>query len=341
MELKQESRIKIMFLAALIIAALLTVHANAKMVVKVNATERLAVDYNVPTYGAWYFDQELVLNNTRNMIIPPCDSLNDTFCTDSSIIWNNTTTTVPVCDNATWCFDPNLAFGNKTPRFHNELVYSPNVSDIGYHNITFRGVPLMGVPYENIHNFEIFVGTLFVANGSIVNATTSSILVEPAGSYNITTFVENVTGVFVPWAGENAQIQFKVSSVFFNLTNISSNTGKKTQFGNGLKYSFPFNTVGKNGTFLVSLNKPYAETVDGQRINVSAQTGEIEVLPKEDVDGNGYIKNSADTSLVRKYALANGGKGTNVSSCPDVYCRRSNFIPDNIVTLNYEMSKKW
>lgn len=328
--MKQRTGIKTMFLI-LITAALLTSNVNALMVMKVNSTERLAVDYNVPVYGAWYFDQELVLNNTHNMIIPPCDSANDSFCTDPNLIWGNTTIVpVPVCDNATWCFDPNSAFEGKTPRFHQEIVYSPNAS-IGYHNITFRGVPLMGVPYENIHNFEIFVGTLFVANESVaVNAATSSMLVEPTGTYNMTTFVENVTGVFVPWQGENAQIQFKVSSAFFNLTNISFHTGKELPFGNGLIYSFPFNTVGKNGTFLVSLDA-CAETIGGKRINVSTQQGEVKIYPDVDVNGNGQIKDSVDVSLVRQFALANNRKGTNLSDCPNIYCERSNFIKDNIV----------
>lgn len=300
MNLKQKN-IKIV-LAILIIALIINPGAGAvKLIVKVNETLRLASDNNVPFYGAWYLDQELAKNNSRN-IVTLCADINNTFCSDSGVTWENQTiSTIPECNNATWCFNPEIAFTGKNPAEHNEFQYTPNASDIGYHNITFRGVPLMGVPYEYIHEWkDVFVGTLFVANGDIVNATTRSTLAEPMARFNLTTFVENTSGIFVQESGDNGQIQFIVSLNFFNLTDGASNTVNKTLLSNGTNYVSTYNATNKNGTFEISLNKPYAEKLNGQRINVSVTIGQVKVSPRSDVNGNFQKGDIQDLTTIRR-----------------------------------------
>jgi len=311
MNLKNNKAATTGILVVLVIASIITSGANAaSLIVKVNETLRLASDNNIPFYGAWYFDRELVANNTHNIIFPGCDPL-DTFCSDSGITWSDSIETIPDCDNATWCFEPNLAFAHKTPRQHNEFVYTPNASDIGYHSIVFRGVPLMGVPYENIYEWKkVFVGTLFVADGDIVNATTRSTLADPMSNFNVTTFVENASGIFVQESGDNGQLQFKVSSNFYNLTDGTNGIAKKTALSNGTNYVTSYNSSNKNGTFEIALNRPYAEKITGEEINVNVVSGIIKISPREDVNGNFYKGDAQDLSMIR------GNKGKPLSVCP-------------------------
>ncbi len=294
-----------------------------------NETLRLASDNNVPFYGAWYLDQEMVLNNSNNTILPPCDPsyVNDTFCSDSNLTWDNSISTIPACDNATWCFDPNSAFTGKTPRQHNEIAYTPNASNIGYHSITFRGAPLMGVPYENIHEWkDVFVGTLFVADNDIVNAITGSNISEPLGNFSLTTFVGNTSGIFVQDIGDSGQIQYIVSSNFDNLTDGANGIAKKTVLGNGTNYVTSYNTTDKNGTFTISLNKPYAEKLDGQRINVSVTAGQVKISPRYDIDAN-FAVNIIDYTILNQ----NWGK-TGDAMCPQ-WQKRCDINKDNIVNI--------
>ncbi len=168
----------------------------------------------------------------------------------------------------------------------------------------------MGVPYEHIYEWkDVFVGTLFVANGSVINATTISVATEPMGSFNLTTFVENASGIFVREIGEHGQIEFAASSNFFNLTDttpgVSTKTLNKTLFSNGTSYVGSYNTTNKNGTFLVSLYNPYAEKSDGQRINVSVIAGQAWVSPRYDISGAGgkpdFVVNIIDLTIMKQH----------------------------------------
>lgn len=208
--------------------------------------------------------------------------------------------------NITWLLDGVMIDKNETLAYNHSLVFTPNPSQIGYHNLAWTIVNQNGT---STNSREIFVGTLFLVNGSTnnntVNATTESICVEPGNRrFNLSIFVENAIMEAVPEEGDiYSDINYRASSWnILNLTDIVRNGTRSghlpIRMANGTKYIFPFNTTNKNGTFLFGLNKPVAETANGQKINISVKAGEVKVSPRNDTTCN-FVVDIADLNKIK------------------------------------------
>jgi len=291
------------------------------------------------------------------------------YGSSASSSWNVTVTNTIIAVKAirTELFPLNLTLANNfTGRFYlDDVIVQQNLTpaknhsynkrwdytEIGDHYLQFVGekaaIPEEGIPALPVRwGKKTFVGTFFLTNESVpvVNITVKSLLLAPGDVANLTTVVDIET-IDIP-----VQLIHGMTRTSQKLINLSAyqvaenwteiNSTRQIQQSGGKNVTV-FNTTlfagNNNGTFYVDLMGPAVEYNSGsyesgnRRIPVNRIMAEMKISWQPDINGDFNTKNSVDVALMRKYASANGGIGTDVSNCPDIYCKRCDLNGDGKV----------
>jgi len=258
-----------------------------------------------------------------------------------------------LADNFTGRFylDDIMVQQNLTPAKNHSYNKRWDYTEIGDHYLKFVGekpaVPEEGIPALPVRwGKKTFVGTFFLTNESVpvVNITVKSLLLAPGDVANLTTTVDIETVdtpvQLIHGMTRTSQKLLNLSAyqVAENWTEINSTRQIQQSGGKNVTvFNMTLFAGNNNGTFYVDLMGPAVEYNSGsyesgnRRIPVNRIMAEMKISWQPDINGDFYTKNSVDVVLMRKYASANGGAGTNVSDCPDVYCRRADLNHDGIV----------
>lgn len=209
------------------------------------------------------------------------------------------------CDakiNGTWYFDHICVETNETRAY--QFIWSRffNFSEIGYHNIIFMGRNDFGL--TSIEWKDFYVGNIMLVSNNVtdINIKTDSIIVNAGETFYVSTFANDIIGDFIPadlTSEERMTLHYKVTSDFFDLATMSGTITAERDC-NGTIYPAPLTATGKNGTFLISLFDPAAESADHRKANVSIEVGQVVVTQAWDINGD-FVVNIIDLLILRQH----------------------------------------